>query len=249
MIEYFETHIEDFCNMKCRGCSHFSGLVKGPRPKSLADFEKEFKRLSEIEKVGTIRLMGGEPLINEDFMEYVRIARRHFPKSRIVLVTNGILAKRLLPCREELIRLSIVIVASNYHDGAQDLNVLQKFPLAELHEKGDLYNISLDLDGKRDARKAFDGCDLHQHKWFFLKGGRLYACCVAGCIDDFSEHFGLTLPKEADLGIDIFTHTADEIEEYLARPNALCRYCDTERRERSYARFSRSKGDIHEWSI
>lgn len=42
MIGYIETHIVDHCNLKCRGCSHFSGLAD-PYYKSLDEYEKEMK--------------------------------------------------------------------------------------------------------------------------------------------------------------------------------------------------------------
>lgn len=250
MIEYFETHIEDACNLKCRGCSHFSGLVKKARPKDLSEFEKEFARLAEIEEVRIIRLMGGEPLVNPNFMEYLRIARRYFPDSHIVLVTNGILLDRLIPYKDELRQLEIVVAMSNYHLTRQNRGLLREMSISEVHEKGLLYNISLDLEGKQNEDRAFELCDLHQNKWYFLRDGRMYPCCIGGCIKDFWEHFGLDFGfRQEDLGIDIFTHSADEIEAFLQSPIKLCRYCDTEARERSYAPFSVGSGDIKEWSI
>lgn len=42
MIGYIETHIVDHCNLKCRGCSHFSGLAT-PYYKSLDDYEVEMR--------------------------------------------------------------------------------------------------------------------------------------------------------------------------------------------------------------
>ena len=41
MIPYFETHITEACNLKCRGCSHFSVFAK-PKHKDLKEFEDEF---------------------------------------------------------------------------------------------------------------------------------------------------------------------------------------------------------------
>ena len=51
------------------------------------------QRLSEISKgiVGTFRLMGGEPLLNPNCIQFFDITRYFFPKSAIWLVTNGIL--------------------------------------------------------------------------------------------------------------------------------------------------------------
>ena len=244
MIPYFETHITEACNLKCRGCSHFSVFAK-PKHKDLKEFEREFERLSEIEEIGVIRLMGGEPLLNPDFMEYCRIARWYFPKSVIALVTNGILGDRLKPHEEELKRMNIHVTISDYHLDKQNKDVH-----TELHEKGNLYNISLDPTGRQDPDIAFLFCDIRINNWYYYMDGRFYPCCIAGTIKDFWKHFNLDwgmTPEE--LSIDIFTHTAEEIEDFLRQPCKLCRYCDTQHRVKSYAPFSISEGKMEEWTI
>ena len=245
MIPYFETHITEACNLRCRGCSHFSVFAK-PHHKDLGEFKREFERLAEIEDVGIIRLMGGEPLLNPDFMEYLRIARVCFPKSKLVLVTNGLLGDRLVPHMEELNALRINLTISNYHLPEQ--RVFRSY--TEYHEKGALYNISLDPTGSQDPDFAYEHCDIRQNSWFYFQDGRFYPCCIAGTIHDFWEHFDLDwgmTPEE--LSIDIFTHTAEEIEEFIHKPCKLCRYCDTVNRVNSYKPFSKSTGDIKEWTI
>ena len=244
MIPYFETHITEACNLKCRGCSHFSVFAK-PKHKDLKEFEDEFDRLSDIEEVGVIRLMGGEPLLNPDFMEYCRIARWYFPRSVIALVTNGILGERLEPHKEELDRLKIHVTVSEYHLDKQNRELA-----TELHEKGNLYNISLDPTGSQDAGNAFTFCDLHINHWHYFMDGRFYPCCIAGTIQDFWDHFGLDWGiNHEDLGIDIFTHTAEEIEAFINKPCELCRYCDVITRQRSYQPFGISEGKMSEWTI
>ena len=244
MIPYFETHITEACNLKCRGCSHFSVFAK-PKHKDLGEFDREFKRLSEIEEVGVIRLMGGEPLLNPNFMEYLRIARKYFPDTYIALVTNGILGHKLEPHVDELNELKIDVTISDYHLDKQNKNIH-----TQLHEKGNLYNISLDPSGSQDKDIAYMFCDIRMYEWFYYMDGRFYPCCIAGTIHDFWNHFGLDWGiKQEDLGIDIFTHTAQEIEDFLHQPCELCKYCDTVRRQQTYAPFSISTGDIKEWTI
>lgn len=94
MIHYIETHITEACNLKCRGCSHFSVFAK-PKHKDIEEFRREFERLHELGEIQIIRLMGGEPLLNPNFMDYLRIARQYFPNSTISLVTNGLLKDRI----------------------------------------------------------------------------------------------------------------------------------------------------------
>ena len=244
MIPYFETHITEACNLKCRGCSHFSVFAK-PKHKDLAEFEREFKRMAEIEDIGIMRLMGGEPLLNPDFMEYLRIARKYFPNSHICLVTNGTLSDRLIPHVDEINRLRINVTKSEYHLGIED-------PIAysERHEKGKLYNISLDPSGQQNKDLAFHFCDIRIHEWYYYMDGRFYPCCIAGTIHDFWNHFGLDWGiNQEDLSIDIFNHDGPEIEAFLHKPCELCKYCNTLIRTKTYQPFSVSKGDISEWTI
>jgi len=249
MINYFETHITEACNLKCRGCSHFSVFAK-PKHKDLGEFDREFKRLSEIETIGTMRLMGGEPLLNPDFMEYFRIARHYFPDSYIVLVTNGLLGEKIVPHIRELAKLRVDVTMSNYHLESQHLEVLDRIIMKQVHEKGQLYNISLDPSGSHDKEMSWTLCDIRYYKWYYFMDGRFYPCCIGGTIHDFWNHFGLDWGiKPEDISIDIFNHTAEEIEAFLDKPCELCRFCATEIRQTTYAPFSRSTGDIKEWTI
>lgn len=244
MIPYFETHITEACNLRCRGCSHFSVFAK-PKHKDLGEFDREFKRMSEIEEVRVMRLMGGEPLLNPNFMEYLRIARKYFPDSHICLVTNGTLSERLLPHIGEINQLQINVTKSEYHLDFED-----PILYSERHEKGQLYNISLDPTGSQLEKLAFHFCDIRINNWYYYMDGRFYPCCIAGTIQDFWDHFGLDWGiDQKSLGIDIFEHTAEEIEAFLRQPCELCRFCDTITRQKTYAPFSISEGKMSEWTI
>ena len=243
MIPYIETHITDACNLKCRGCSHFSPLAE-PHNKDLGEFRREFERLAEIEDVWTIRLMGGEPLLNPDFMEYCRIARSLFPRSKIALVTNGLLGSRLQPYTGELHELGINVTMSDYHLAEQYTPVL-----TERHDKGSLYNVSLDPTGSKDRDAMFRRCDIKAMGCTFLRDGRIYLCSVAGTIRTFWDYFGIDYwVNQDDTSIDIFTHTAEEIEDFISQPCELCRFCDIDRRINSFQPWERSRKEITEWT-
>jgi len=243
-MRYIELHLTDHCNLNCVGCSHFSPLSK-PYFKDVVEFEKEMKRLSELTNIDTIRLMGGEPLLHPEWLKFCEITRKYFPYSEIVLVTNGTLLEKIDAKR--INELDITVCLSDY---MLNLNRKKFFEIKKVqtHYKGDLYNISLDLNGSQDERTAFDNCDLHIHKWYFFKDGRLYPCCVMPNVHIFLEHFGIEWEyNEDDIGIDIFTHSIDEIEEFLDKPIKLCKYCNTIARSQSKVRYCKSKGDIREW--
>ena len=73
MIPYIELHIVDHCNLNCVGCSHFSPLAE-PYFKDVDEYREEMKDLSKFE-IGTIRIMGGEPLLHPKWYEFCEITR------------------------------------------------------------------------------------------------------------------------------------------------------------------------------
>jgi len=250
MINYIETHIVEHCNLKCRGCSHFSGLAK-PQFKDLEDFKQEFEKLGKVTnyELGTIRIMGGEPLLHPQVVDFCLAARAIFSNSEIVLVSNGILLPTLKD--EQITALNdanIALCVSNY--GLKlDMNKMEKFTTHYFHAKNDMYNISLDLSGMQQPEWAFHNCDLAQNGWYFFKNGRIYQCCIMANIDYFCDTFNKEINYHLDdISVNIFTHTLDQIEEFLHTPHRVCRYCNTFAREHSYQPFGISQGDIKEWT-
>lgn len=250
MINYIETHLVEHCNLKCRGCSHFSGLAQ-PYFKSHDDFNKEFQALSNLtnHNIQTIRLMGGEPLLHPHLIDFCKTARALFPRSEIVLVSNGILLHQLSDeMIQELNWYQIALCVSNYGINI-DREKMNQFKIHYFHDKNDMYNISLDLEGAQNPIASFNGCDLVQGGWYFFKNYRLYQCCIMANIDYFINHFDVGINYSLDdISIDIRNHSLEEVEKFLRTPHDACRYCDTARRHNSYQHFATSKGDIKEWT-
>ena len=251
MINYIETHIVDHCNLKCRGCSHFSGLAE-PNFKNLNDFKHEFTMLSTLtdSKIRTIRIMGGEPLLHPQVVDFCVCARRLFPISEIVLVSNGILLPKLSDEQINILNsYDIDLCVSNYGLNL-NMNQFNKFKVHYFHNKNDMYNISLDLLGAQPKSLSFQNCDLVNGGWYFFKDGRIYQCCIMANIDYFIKHFNADISYDLDdISIDISNHTLEEIEAFLSTPHNVCAYCDTIVRHHSYQHFGVSKGDIREWTI
>ena len=88
-----ECHITDHCNLNCAGCSHFSNLAPEVY-KNAGEFERELSCLSGKLRIGTLRLLGGEPLLHPELPELLRIARTQFPHSRIEVCTNCTLLEK-----------------------------------------------------------------------------------------------------------------------------------------------------------
>ena len=78
-------------------------------------------------QLNTIRLMGGEPLLNPNFPDYFVETRKLFPKSEIVLVSNGTLLRNV---KDEDIDLmnknNIGLCVSNYKINIDEMKYIDK---------------------------------------------------------------------------------------------------------------------------
>lgn len=251
MIRYLETHIVDHCNLNCRGCSHFSPLAPNVF-KDYNEYVKEIERLAHIthNNITTIRIMGGEPLLHPQVYDFCKITRDHFPNNSIVLVSNGILLHQLTD--EQITQFNnanIELCISNYGINI-DLNQLSKFNFRYFHNKNEMYNIGLDLEGSQVINDAYYNCDHVKMGCNFLKDGRIYQCAISAQIDYFCQHFNQTIKYDLDdISIDIFSHNEEEILAFLSHPHNFCKYCNIQYRDNSLAPFAISKGDITEWTI
>jgi hypothetical protein len=152
--------------LKCQFCDHFAPLAE----EEFADikvFKKDFARLSELlnTKVDRIGLMGGEALLHPRLNDFLYVARKYFPKTKLQLITNGILLLKQTEdfwkaCRNN----GIIIVNTKYPlilDFDKIREVARKHDVRFEHYGNSLevlktsYHIPLDLEGKQDAHMNF----------------------------------------------------------------------------------------------
>ena len=100
-ISVIEVDIADHCNLNCYSCLHFSQLAK-EKYYDIEVFERDIKRMSEITGgwVGLFHIMGGEPLLNIDFIkEIVSYTRNKEDKNlrfKYQMTTNGVYLKKYI---------------------------------------------------------------------------------------------------------------------------------------------------------
>jgi hypothetical protein len=257
-LSYFVLNILDHCNLRCRGCDHFSAIAPR-RFVSLDDITRDLARMSELfgGDVARIGVMGGEPLLHPQLRQILTEARRRFPAALIQLATNGV----LLPdqdgafwdlCRRE----RIVIVMTKYpieldHDAIRQSagahGVTLEYRDETDAEEKQLYRIPLDMSGAQDPAESFSDC-FHANNCALLMEGRMYTCTVAPNIGVFNRRFGADLQLADEDSLDIHrAGTKEEVLQFLCTPKPFCRYCNV--RARSFGHpWERSKGDISEWT-
>jgi hypothetical protein len=245
-------HLTDHCNLNCKGCSHFSNLAK-PAYADPAQLDKEFERLAGLFKVTEIYLLGGEPLLHPEVEKFLRSARRWFPRTKLILLTNGILLPKMgaefwRTMGEERITLMyddypIVLKTDLIGERARENGV--GVELMEHHDE--FFKLPIDFRGSQDATDSFSRCRTVAN-CPTLRDGRLYPCAYIAYIDLFSEQFGVHGLEPCDQdAISIFdTGDAYQIMEFLLNPVPWCSHCDFSSSEQyGWGHSSRS---IDEWT-
>jgi len=255
----FSVPLVEHCNLKCCGCDHFAPVAE----QTFADinvFKNDFARLSELLNGEAVKigLMGGEPLLHPQVKDFLYIARHYFPKTRIRIVSNGVLMLKQKEdfwkaCKENDIIIEITKYPINLDfDKMKEMADSYSVTLEFRDDTGELqktsYHIPLDLEGRQDARKNFMKC-FHANVTIFLTKGRLYTCTVAPNISHFNKYFNIDLPTSAKDSIDIYkTQSAQELFEFLSKPIPFCRYCYVDKRTFGIP-WKRSRKDMKEWTV
>ena len=160
-LDTIEIHVADHCNMNCKNCSMFCGLVKTPRYSNLEQTRNSLYILKGIFKhIKRIRVIGGEPLLNKELDKYLYMIRDIYPYSDIRVITNGILVVEM---NDNLItafkETSSKLVVTSYLPLVKKLDRINDF----LKQKGVNYEISemitdfqkiYDYSGRQDCGPA-----------------------------------------------------------------------------------------------
>jgi MoaA/NifB/PqqE/SkfB family radical SAM enzyme len=258
ILKAINIDITDHCNLNCCGCNAFSPLSE-PKFLSLEEFENDILQLSKLTNklLQKMFLLGGEPLLHPQFLDFVKLSRIHFPKTKLQIITNGILlAKQDNSFWKILHDNAVSIAISNY-----PIDI--KIPL--IKEKAKIYDVNIDItaeyrDDYRQIHFAFDleGCCDPQESFLQclnwstncarLKNGKIYLCPVCAHVDIFNNYFKKKLVVTSDDCIDIYkVQNINEILQFLAGPKPFCRYCNTKKIV-GLQKWQPGRKEISEWT-
>jgi len=181
-LEFEITHL---CNKYCPLCDH---RIRWSNYKFLT-FKQYNKVVSFItseqkERIYSVFVIGGEPLCHPYFETLIKKMHRDFPKSRIVVSTNG----RLLPLlTKEVFNMCIFTtrIYKGWNDDVLEIyknhpNVINESILRDHADAGLFQNPFLDLNLPEDMAKEIDKKCIHQIR---IIGTKLYKCCMAEGIE------------------------------------------------------------------
>ena len=233
-LDYLEFQIVDHCNLKCESCLHYSPLVKG---KIFSKYNELFEGLSKMSlyyrTVKNIRIMGGEPLLNDDISRYVTAVRLFYPDSNIYIVTNAVLILELKDEVLDTIRENGAIIDISYYP-------VMVGKMEEIHfyleEKRISHRISRMIRTFRKVGKLKESSIEEMESTFrkcpsrmstCLNGTKIAPCFLPFVTHYFNDYYQLALPENDYLDLNEEGLTTMKINEYLEQPLERCRYCSS----------------------
>lgn len=227
---YLETHVADTCNLKCKGCMHFSNIATKANFPELEDFDRDFARLSQLfTNIFIIRLMGGEPLLNPELKEYIRIVRRYFPVSEIRIVSNALLVPQQgeefwKSMRDNYVGMDISPYPPTMRKIDEIKGVLERegIPYGNISDTLQKFRKSLTLMPTHNPAEAVQICQSsHCH---FLRKGKIAKCPLPLLIEDFNRAFQCDI-RSMDY-YDIYEEkSGSELRRKLEQYADMCGYC------------------------
>lgn len=229
-LPYLEFHVADHCNLNCKACEHYSGLVKKPRFPNLKKFTQDFEQLHKfIDDIRVIRILGGEPLLNTEINSYVELSRRLYPKAIIYVVTNALLLQKMPEdFFETLNRCGALIHISFY------LPLEEKMPeiLKLLEDKKVRYSVSplnktftmkQTLQPHDKPQEIFAQC--FQAHCNNLYEGKIASCFLPFTTKYFNKYYNKNLPESGAVDLYDENLTTEKLKRHLLTSFERCRYC------------------------
>ncbi len=226
--------LTDYCNLNCKGCTHYSPLAaKEFTP--LETVEASMQKLSEVcgGKVEKCYLIGGETLLYPRLNEAMQALRRHFPTQTLYVFTNGIALPKMDDSFWQTARQQNFILAITRYPIHFDYDAA----IALCHKYGvkteifgdrtladSFFRFALDPTKKQNARISHFKC--YNRGCLSVIGNRLYPCSISGCVSHLNKAKGTAFEHcDGDrLDIDKITGIS-QIRRLRDRPVPFCAYC------------------------
>lgn len=275
---FLEVNLADHCNLNCQCCDHFSPIAK-PTFLNYEQYVKDINRIASLtnNKIGLMKLQGGEPLINDHVLDFMKVTREVFPDSQICLFTDGLLLPKwgkddnnniwkIVKEYEIEVRMTQYPISLNLDriiEDATRFDVPVTFDpptvgkgarlwifseIGALNYKGIKHSVKHPFDLKGNVEK-FRYISCYQfNESIVLRDGKIYTCPMIPYAHYFNEYFDQNLVVTDDCYIDIYkADSFEEIADFCTQRTSFCNYCAINKR---YSRpWKQSDHCLEEWTL
>jgi organic radical activating enzyme len=111
-IPFVEFYITNVCDLACENCNRFNNFQRKGRVDWDESQYTEFAKHLDIE---TVSIIGGEPLNHPGIIDYIKGIRKLWPKTNIIITSNGLAINRRKHLYEYCITYGVMLEIS-FHD-------------------------------------------------------------------------------------------------------------------------------------
>lgn len=188
ILNDIEIDLHEMCNLKCVHCTHSSPHFSNKDPiYSLNQFETDIETLSDISHVKSLRIVGGEPFLNKQLFDYIKIIKKYKITDNIKIFTNGILLNKADErIFESIDELRVTVYPSITKDKLDIISnnikqIKDKFPNLLLVDNEISYFLKFNLiEENVDSslvNKIYNKCYYsYEHRGYSIFNGRFYKC-------------------------------------------------------------------------
>lgn len=227
VLPQVEMHILDYCNLNCKGCTHFSPIFEKELPdtmKRINDVKVLKNKFSHILK---FYILGGEPFLNPEINLYMNELREILPETDLQIVTNGLLIPSLKLDILDCIRENDVIVSISEYKPTHEV-------IHKICDRLDEFHINYIIRPYDYKQKFIKPLSLSEHSTYSQKcisngciniwDGKISRCPTLMFIDKFNEKFGTNLPNQGIMELNDCPDGLELIRE-LEKEVPLCKHC------------------------
>lgn len=226
-IDYIEFWATKHCNLNCKGCSSCSPIAAEwyLNPEKL---EKDLYRLKVLDiNVNTIGILGGEPLLHPRLINIFSVVKDIYPNSNLRLLTNGLLLSKMNDvfwetCRKYQVQINVTCFPVLSEKEITKIELLfYKYELKYHLTRKIQFNKILVEDNESCFEDIISSCGCNHA--YNLYDGHLSRCTIPMVVELFNSHFQAHLVDGGK--INIYESSADEIIDFLSKPNESCLNC------------------------
>lgn len=246
--------VSDYCNLNCKGCTHYSPLA--PKEfESIETLERTAAHLGAVtaDNIGDVYLIGGEPLLYPQLTEAIKTLRRHFPKNGIKLFTNGLLLPKMDDKFWHTVKQNDITIALTIYPIKFDYNAVQKLCrshgikyliFGDRSVKGSFLRFGLDPEKKQNGRMSHFKC--FNRGCISVIGDKIYPCSISGCVSHLNNACGTSFEHRPGDWLNVADITSvKQIKALRDKPVPFCGYCHP---NPTVTHYGPSLRDRHEWT-
>jgi hypothetical protein len=252
-LPFLETMITQACNLSCYGCTNYSDL-KHSGYVSWSEGKKQLSAWVDRINIEEFGIIGGEPLINPEWRDWVSGVRNLLPDARIRFTTNGLLLNKSPDILDFLESLNNVTFKITVHvdDAELEQSINQIFcsrdwiPVREfgIRRWQGPNGLRFQVNRPETFVKTYQGTYETMQPWHsvpsdafavccqktcpLLYRGKIYKCSTAGLLLDILDRFDNSNRSEweryIDQGLDA-TASCGEIEKFISNFGQVNHIC------------------------